>query len=573
MARARSRRNTAGRSGAALCAIVLLAAGCTGREKAGRQDGPRANVGGRLRLAVETNIHSLDPAIAYDTVSWPLVRLLYEGLLDYGKGTDLVPCLAEKLPEVSEDGRTYSFRLRPGVRFSNGREMVAEDFVYSLERILDPATKSPGESFFRNIVGARAFQAAREEDGELARKRGIDRERWTKPTRVQGLRTPEPYLLEVELERPDLTFLNIMAMTFAYAVPREAAEEHGDDFFRHPVGTGPFVLTEWKRGMRLRFRRREGYRVKGQPHLDGIDVMVGGDSLIHQMMFERGELDLKDGIPVPDFVRIMNAPKWSKYVAAAPGARTVYLSLNCEMQPFTDVRVRRAMNHGINKERVLKILQGRAVPARGVLPPLMPGHNPKLKGYPYAPEKARALLAEAAYPDGFSVPMWLRSDTGYEVKVGEAIQQDLAEIGVRVELRPVAFGTLIDIMGRRGGAELGLFGWTQDYPDPSNFLDVLLNGERIVEVNCNNAAFYSNPKVNALLKKAAVDTDADRRIALYQEIEQMIVDDAPWVFLYHPLRHAIRQPWLRGHEMHPVWPQRLERLWLDESDPSWKDRP
>ncbi|HJN14180.1 MAG TPA: ABC transporter substrate-binding protein, partial [Armatimonadota bacterium] len=350
-------------------------------------------------------------------------------------------------------------------------------------------------------------------------------------------------------------------------------EEHGEDFFRNPVGTGPFVLTEWVRGMRIRFSPNPHYFIDGEPRLDGVSVMIGGDTLVHQMMFERGELDLKEGIPIPDFVRITTDPKWQPYTATAADSRTVYLSMNCEMEPFTDKRVRQAMNYAIDRGRIVKMLTGRCVAARGVLPPPMPGHDPDMPGYAHDPGKAKQLLAEAGLADGFSLPMWFRSDTGYERKAAEVIQQDLAEVGVEVDLRPVAFATLCDIMAKRRGAELGIFGWSQDYPDPSNFLDVLLNGERIVEVNCNNAAFYSNPDVNDLLRVAAKETDAAARLRIYQQVERMIVDDAPWVFLYHPVRHALRQPWLRGHSMHPVWPQRLEKLWFDTEDPQWEARP
>ena len=545
------RASLAAMVGGLFCCVL----GCGGK------DAGDSAQGNTLRLAVETQIHSLDPAIAYDTFSWPLIRLLYHGLLDYDDGTNLVPWLAEEMPGISEDGRTYTFRLRKGVLFSNGREVLAGDFVYSLERILDPETASPGESFYRNIVGAREFQEARKEGPDV------------EPLHVEGLQALDDYSLEISLLEPDLAFLNVMAMTFAYAVPREAVEEHGDDFFRNPVGTGPFLLTEWVRGMRLQMVRNPRYTAGEPARLDGIHVMIGGDTLIHQMMFERGELDLKDGIPIPDFVRITTDPKWEPYLVKALDARTVYLPMNCEMEPFTDVRVRRAVNYGIDKERVLKLITGRAVPAHGVLPPSMPGYNPELRSYEFDPEKARALLAEAGYAEGFELPLWVRSDTGYEVKVAEAIQQDLAQVGIKLDIRPVAFGTLIDILSRRGGAEFGVFGWSQDYPDPSNFLDVLLNGERIVEVNCNNAAFYSNPEVNALLAEAAAETDAARRLGIYGQVEQMVVDDAPWVCLYHPVRYNLRQPWLRGHAMHPVWPQRLDTLWLDRDDPSWEARP
>jgi len=543
-----------------LLPVAILAVICAG---CGEPTGPptrrapgRANV---LRVAEPMDPSSLDPAIAYDTVSWAYVRLLYAGLLDYDDGVNLVPAIAERLPDISPDGRTYTYTLRAGIRFSNGREVTAEDFVYAIERVLDPHTKSPGEGFYRSIVGARDFQAAREQEREEAGADG-SRERRIEPTRVRGLSAPTSRTLRIQLEAPDLAFLNVCALPFAFAVPREAVEQYGDDFFCHPVGAGPYALSAWERGKRLRLDRNPRYNLAAPPPLSGIDVMIGGDSLVHQMMFERGELDANEDLPAPDFVRITTDPRWQPYLVTAPLNRTVYLPMNCEMEPFTDVRVRRAMNYAVDKTRLLRTINDRGVPATGVLPRQMPGFNAQLQGYAYDPDRAKRMLAEAGYPDGLKLPFWVRSDVGFELRVAQALQQDLAEVGVQLELKPVSFATLIEVMGKRKAAVFGIFGWSQDYPDPSNFLDVLLNGNRITDTMCNNAAFYSNPEVNALLEAANRETDRARRLQLYQEAEQRIVDDAPWVFLYHPTTYALRQPWVKGFALHPVWPVRYDKI-------------
>jgi ABC-type transport system substrate-binding protein len=544
-------------------AVVILTLACTGCR--GRSGPPTRRAPGQpnvLRIAAQMDPSSLDPAIAYDTVSWTYVRLIYAGLLDYDDGVNLVPSIAESLPAISPDGCIYTYRLKKGIRFSNGREVRAEDFVYAIERVLDPRTKSPGEGFFRNIVGARDFQGAREKERKQAGPEG-PRERRIEPTRVRGLSAPDHSTLCIRLEKPDLAFLNVSAMPFAYPVPREAVEQYGDDFFCHPVGAGPYVLTRWDRGKRLRLDRNPRYNLAPPPPLSGVETMIGGDSLVHQMMFERGELDATGDIPAPDFVRITTDPRWKPYLVTALINRTVYLPMNCEMKPFTDVRVRRAMNYAVDKARILQTINGRGVPAKGVLPPQMPGYNPNLRGYGYDPAKARLLLAQAGYPDGLQAPFWVRSDVGFELRVAQALQQDLAEVGVQLELKPVSFATVIEVMGKRKAAEFGIFGWSQDYPDPSNFLDVLLNGNRITDTMCNNAAFYSNPRVNALLGRANRETDRALRLRLYQEAEQLIVDDAPWVFLYYPISYALRQPWVKGFALHPVWPVRYEKISFD----------
>lgn len=529
---------------ASVCLTVLfLAVSCSGDARSERLN-PDENI---LRIAVPSDPRSLDPAIAYDVVTWPLVRTLFHGLIDYDDDLNLVPWHARSWT-ISEDGRTITFKLRQDIRFSNGRAITSEDFAYSLERILDPATRSPGQGFYRNIVGARAFQEGSSD-------------------RVSGLRTPDQETLEIELVHPDLPFLYCIAMPFAYAVPREEVERHGDRFGRYPVGAGPFTLAHWQRGTRLRLEKSPSYYRAADVRLEAIELMVGGDETLHMMMFERGELDIASvtstGIPDADFIRVMNDPVLSKRVAHQPLNAIQYLSMNTELPPFDRVNVRRAVNHAIDRERIVRLISDRGILARGVLPPGMPGFDEHLVGYDYDTEKARKLLAEAGYPEGFSTELMITAQSGIDAKIGQAVQQDLAEVGISVEIRPVTGPTRIEATGRRGAVPFSTFGWYQDYPDPSNFLDVLLNGNRITEVNSTNVAFYDNERVNALLDEAATSTDQDHRLALYREAERLVVEDAPWVFLYYPQMYLLRQPWLKGLKLNPVWPIRYELMWIE----------
>ncbi len=439
-----------------------------------------------LRIAIPSDARTLDPAIAYDVVTWPLVRSLYHGLIDYDDDLNLVPWQAENW-EVSVDGTVITFQLRTGIHFANGREVIADDYVFTLTRILRPSTLSPGQGFFRNIVGAKDFQ-----DG--------------KAERVVGLTAPERYVFEVKLVRPDPTFLHVLAMPFAYVVPRESVEDATRDFAQNPVGSGAFILARWDRGSLLRFERNPSYAWPERVRLDAFEIMVGGDGALHMMMFERGELDIAnvtdDGIPDPDFIRIMRDPEMRLLVESQPLNATRYISLNTEIPPFDDVLVRRAVNHAVNKERIIKLMSERGVAAKSVLPPGMPGYNPELTGYPHDPERARELLAEAGYPDGFETDFWINAAVNTEARQAQSIQQDLAEVGVKAHIKAVTGATRIEAIGRRRTVPMAFFGWYQDYPDPSNFLDVLLNGNRITDVNSNNVAFYSNPVVNDLLSRA-----------------------------------------------------------------------
>ncbi|MFN7131954.1 MAG: ABC transporter substrate-binding protein [Myxococcales bacterium] len=393
------------------------------------------------------------------------------------------------------------------------------------------------------------------------------RVRKTEPLHVKGLEAVDSHTLRIRLEAPDLSFLHVMAMPFAYVVAREQVERWGDDYFQHPIGTGPYVLKSWRRSTRIVYAPNPFYDRSrpDAPRLSGVDVQVGADEILQQMMFERGELDYLAAIPDPDFVRITTSPKWKPYVVSMPTCATRYLSLNTEMEPFTDVRVRQAVCHAVNKERLLKIIKGQGVAAHTVLPPNMMGYDPALRPYDYNPGKARALLAAAGKSSGLTVPLWLSIDDNRNVRIGQAVQQDLAEVGIKVELKAVAGTIFQEAAGRRKNAAFGLNAWYQDYPDPSNFLDVLLNGERITDAHSNNKAFYSNPEVNALLNRAAVETDPEERLKLYRQAERRIMADAPWACLYHPKVYMMRQPWIHGLQPNPVWPVRYERLWIERT--------
>jgi peptide/nickel transport system substrate-binding protein len=285
--------------------------------------------GGTLHLANPSEIRSLDPAIAFDTFSWPLVRLLFRGLLDYDNASGLVLEQAKDW-NISPDGKTYTFHLRPGVRFANGREVEAEDYVFALERILSPQTGSPGETYFLDILGAREFV-----DGKAAH--------------VSGLRAPDKTTLVIELKEPSFTFQYVLAMPFASAVPREVVRQYGKDFQSHLVGSGPYRLAEWRRGISCRFERNPYYSGT-DGFVDGVEIMIGGDDAATTMMLERGELDQVLASPA-QAIRFKRDPRLHSWLTRVNEVETDYLFMNTEMKPFDDVRVRRAVNYAINRER------------------------------------------------------------------------------------------------------------------------------------------------------------------------------------------------------------------------------
>lgn len=497
--------------------------------------------GGTFRIVPAADFRSLDPAIAYDTESIPVVRLLFRGLLDYDSGANLVTDQAKDW-SISPDGKTYTFHLKPGVQFANGREVVAQDYVFSVERILNPAIGSFGQGFFMDVEGARRFVA-----GTAAH--------------VSGLSAPDKYTFIIHLREPMFTFRYVMAMSFAVAEPRDVAGRYGKDFEKHLIGSGPYRLTELRRGVRYRLERNS-YYTGSDGYPDSVDIEVINDNTTAVMMLERGEVDRVYASPA-EAVRFRRDPQLRPRLVNVPTAGTDYLFMNAEMKPFDKVLVRRAVNYAINKPRLLRLTGGFNEIAQGIVPPSMPWSNPGLPKYDYDPAKARELLREAGFPNGFKTEFWFLADSPIFTRMAQGIQQDLEQVGIQAELQPANFTAFDAKVSARHQAPCGVWGWLQDYPDPSTFLDTLFNGEHITETSCNNVSFYNNPKVNQPLDTAMSSLNSDERTRLFREAEDDIMRDAPLVPLVHEVFPVLYSPRVHGTEPHPVWLWRYEHMWLD----------
>ena len=499
-----------------------------------------------LRLARINDPATLDPATVVMFVDALLVPLLHLPLLDVTNGTHLVPCAARSW-RASPDQRVFTLQLQPGVTFSSGRVVVAGDYVYALERVLNPANGSQFQTMFLGIRGAKQFGA-----GET--------------NHVAGLRAPSADTLVIELERSDPTFLYLLCTL--PAVPREAVERLGPAFAVRPVGDGPYLVHKWERGARLQLTRNPHYRGPEPQHLDGVDILIGGDETTHLMMFERGELDiadigLKGGIPHPSLRRLSNDPRWSGSIEQETLYSTEGLILNTEIPPLDNVLVRRAISHALNRDLRMHVAQGFNTHAEGVIPPVMPGHNRRLRGYDNNPAKARELLLESRLALPLHTQLWHNTSEVARTRA-QGFQWDLHQVGIEVELKPMAAAALVTFRSMRGTVPMALGSWAVTVPDPSDMLVMNFDGRTITNAMNMNTAYYNNPEVNRLLDLAAPEVDLPKRYALYQQAEELIVRDAPWVFLGHNNLFALRQPWLKGPLMEPLFGYRFDRVWIEE---------
>jgi len=495
------------------------------------QDG---GFGGQMVVTYKDDISTFDPAIGYDWQNWSMIKSLFDGLMDYKPGTtELIPDLAESYT-ISEDGLVYSFTLRPGVKFHNGRDLTATDIKYSIERSVHPETQSPGQGFFWQIKGFDEMAAGEAQE-------------------LSGITTPDEGTVVIELSQPDATFLQIVAINFAFAVPREEVEKYGPDFGRNPVGTGAYKMTEWTLGQRVVFERNADYFREDAPHLDKIIFEVGQDPSVALLRLKRGEVDvLGDPIPSANFLQEKNDPANKDMIVEGELLHTGYITLNTTEAPFDNKLVRQAVNMAINKEKVVRIVNGRGVVANQPLPPAMPAYDTAFEGYPYDPARAKELLAEAGYADGFETELYAMN-TDPNPRIAQSFQQDLAAIGIKAEIKALAQATVIDAGGQGTAPMLwsGGMAWIADYPDPSNFYGPILGCGGAVPGGWNWAK-YCNEEIDALAAKAdgmAGDDQADARIQMWTEIYGKIMDDAPWVPVFNEVRFAMHSERIGGKDI------------------------
>ncbi|MCB9623443.1 MAG: ABC transporter substrate-binding protein [Sandaracinus sp.] len=524
-----------------------------------RWDGARNETprnGGTFVFHHEANVRSLDPHIAYDELSGMAIRLVFDGLLDYDHQSELVPSLADAMPTVSEDGRTFRFRLRRGVRFHampflpgdahpEGRELVAEDVRWSMLRLLSEEVGSPGYPFYASIQGADEYHTGQAED-------------------VSGIRVIDRYTIEFELKEADQTFLNALAMPFAYPVPRENYEHWEEAVKFHPVGTGPYVFEMWERGVQLSFTRNTHYwREKVGP-----DRMLYLENIARELAaqrFRNGDIDSIHRQSPSDYRFFKESEAWAPYMVEEPRGSTYGIGLNCEMPPFDDVHVRRAIAFALDREGWSRARAGRLLPAGQVLPPSIPGYDPELPTRQYFDlDRAREEMRLAGHPDGLRQPItvWITGQDDTSRQYGELLQADLARIGIEVRLRFVSFAVYLTESGKPNTVPAFFTGWNLDFPDPSNFL-FLFDQASIHPEHSENRVFYRNPEVDRLLAEGKSERDRDRRLGLYRQANEIVARDAPWAFLYYATTMELWQPYVRNYDPHPVWSEDYRDVWLD----------
>ena len=509
--------------------------------------------GGTLSIGWNGEIQWLDPALGYDVTSWPAERLMFEPLLAYDQGTKLVPLLADGMPTASPDGKTYTFKLHSGVNFVNEdgsilRPMTADDVAATINRVLNPNLKpnpSPvGGGFFGNIVGAADVLSG-------------------KATAATGIKVIDPATVEFDLVQADATFLNVLATPFAGIVPKELAGTDATAFSAKPVGTGPYLFKSYAKGQGAIFVKNPSYWQPGQPYLDEIDYKTGQDDNAMLQQIEAGTLDLMgDPIPSAQFTDVTTNPAYKDQIVHHTLVDTDYVFMDTQQPsngPFSNVKVRQAVNYAIDKTAILQISHGAGVAANCIFPPDMPGYDASCNPYPHDVDKAKQLMKDAGFEAGFETKFYTDT-TDPDPQIGASIQQDLAAIGIKVDIVSQEFATFLDTIETPHKAPIGWVSWFQDYPDPSDFIDPILSCASAVKGGAN-AALYCNKDVDALAAAAKGETDATKRVADYTAIQAKIMADAPWAPFRHQEWYTLVGKTVGGFSIHPVWQYDVRSLW------------
>lgn len=488
-------------------------------------------------------IASLDPAFAKDqAMIWADLQL-YNGLVQTDKELNIQPCIAKSW-EISPDGFEYRFYLRDDVFFhphelfkGKKRKVVASDFVYSLNRVLDEKTASPGRNFFTCIEKTESGYSIIAENDSV---------------------------LTIRLKEPFSPFLGILSMPYASVVAKEVVEHYKQDYRKNPIGTGPFKFKMWKEGVKLVMLKNEDYFEKDSlgnslPYLDAVAITFIIDKQSVFLEFVKGNIDFISGIDpnYKDEVLTRSGKLQPKYqdkiqLLTQTYLNTEYLGFRMDLDsPLQDKRIRQAINHGFDREKMIKYLRNNIGVAGkwGILPQGLAGFDSTAKTYNYDPQLSRSLLAQAGYPNGEGLSEITLSTTASYLDLCKYIQQQLGLLGIKVKLDVNPPAALRENMAQ-GKSEWFRGSWIADYPEAENYLSLFYSPNR--SPKGSNYTAFSSKEYDRLYEKARGETDLEKRIQLYEQMNAILLEEAPIVVLYYDQVLRFTQKNISGLEPNPM---------------------
>ncbi len=556
--------------------MLLLATGCTGGgQEDARQDAAADPIrGGTLRVVNDAPIEHFDNGFAYSLDAWTMARLYLRTLYSWKSGVpaeqanDPVPDIAAGPPTISEDRLTYTFKLRPDVRYAPpvNRAVKAEDFIYAVERQLDPKLTS-GNPYNTVIKGVQEFVQG-------------------KAKTISGMKAMDDTTLQITLAQPASDFLSIIALPFYAPVPAEHASKYQPqiEYSKNLRNAGPYFIEKWTPSKSFTLRRNPNWNPVTDPlrkaYVDRIEVREGvpPDAALQETETRNSDVP-NSPPPVADRQRLANDPDLSKRFITPLNGCIRYLTLQTDNGPTAKLQVRQAINYAVDKEAIVRALGGRlaAEPATTILPPTLAGYQ-KYDLYPSPgnrgdPVKAKQLLAQAGYPDGVTVTM-VSDSSGDGPAILTSLSESLGKAGIKIKNKaygyPAILSESLQLPSKAAEHQIGQGGFCPDYPGNGarTLIGVLLDGRKITPQFNNNFGNYNSPKTNRLIDQAIAAPTKDTAAAIWAETDKQAMQDAAWVPLTYDKRGIFWSDRVKGAEF-SSWVAGLDlaNLWLDPNKP------
>ena len=544
---------------AALCFLAVDLTAC-GSSSSGGGVGGSANAspvsGGTLAVSFQGEPTGLDPAVAWEVESWSIEHCIFNQLLTWAPGTGpatLVPDLATEVPTtenggITNGGKTYIFHLRKGVMFQApvSREVTAEDVKYSFERMMNPkeVPLAPAGYLYDKVVGTEDFVDGKAKD-------------------ITGFKVVDPYTIQIDLTTPNYVFNSVMAQPFTAVMAKEWVSKYNSrTIARHPLGTGPFLFDHWTNGQEIVLNKNPEYFDTGRPYLDAIDLKFAASASTAVLQLQRGDIDvLGSNIPSADYVRLSNDPKWKKQIFTAPQVAWYYVFMNVKVKPFDNVKVRQAINYAIDTEKIQKLQYGQAQALNQIYPVGMPGHVDGAQFYTHDPAKAKQLLAEAGFPNGFAVTFSTHNVDPMPT-LAQTIQNDLAQVGIKASIKQMAESPYWNLINRMdANIPIGLMDWYMDYPDPSDWIAPLFSKDSAETDGSANASWWWDPQVDKLFVQTLPMEPSAKRTKLYQQMQEIIMEQAPTAPLFQPIQTTMASETTGGFYTSAIWTFDFPSYW------------
>ena len=489
---------------------------------------------------------TLDPHLVTDGTSYGIVIEVFSGLVKLGSNPNepIEPDLAESW-KILDGGKTYEFKLRENLKFSNGENVTTEDIKWSLERAAHPDTGSTvAEEFLGDIIGVQDII-----DGNSNNAKGIS--------------IIDDEIIQIKIDAPKAYFLAKLTYPTAFIVNKQNINEGGRNWTDNPISTGPFTLKEYKIGQRIRIARNDSYW--GTPaYLDEVVFNLAGG--VSMAMYENDEIDIT-GVGLADLERVEDPtePLNKDLIVVPPSFSVSYIGFNVNEPPFDDVKFRQALNYAVDKQLIAdQVFSNLVRPAYGIIPPNFPGFSQDIEGLKFNKEKAQNLLNESRYSDPSTRPRITVTvpGTGGSPGLTTEVIADMwrQNLGIEVEIQQVEWATYIQDLHRGRLQSFSGLSWQADYPDPSTFIDVLFRSDSAL-----NNGNYSNKEVDSLINKAQTEQDITKRVNLYNDAEKIIVNDAAWLPLWWGVEaKALVKPWIKDYKFYSMTIPTYQYVWIDK---------